>query len=57
MPFAFFSIPAAARPDVAAELNAFLRSHRVLRVTQQGAATPSGRTTRPPSSHLCSTPS
>ncbi|SKB01167.1 HRDC domain-containing protein [Prosthecobacter debontii] len=35
MPFAFFSIPAAARPDVAAELNAFLRSHRVLRVTQQ----------------------
>ncbi|OYW73702.1 MAG: hypothetical protein B7Z37_20585 [Verrucomicrobia bacterium 12-59-8] len=35
MPFAFFSIPAAARPEVAAELNAFLRSHRVLRVTQQ----------------------
>ena len=35
MPFAFFSIPAAARPEVASELNVFLRSHRVLRVTQQ----------------------
>lgn len=35
MPFSFFSIPAAAAPEAAAGLNAFLRSHRVLRVTQQ----------------------
>ncbi|MCX6875896.1 MAG: HRDC domain-containing protein [Verrucomicrobia bacterium] len=35
MPYAFFSIPANARPDVAGDLNLFLRSHRILRVTQQ----------------------
>jgi superfamily II DNA helicase RecQ len=35
MPFAFFQLPTDASPEVAAPLNAFLRSHRVVRVTRQ----------------------
>ena len=35
MAFAFFQVPADAAPEVAAALNAFLRSHRIVRVTLQ----------------------
>lgn len=35
MAFAFYQIPTDAGPDVAAALNAFLRTHRVVRVTRQ----------------------
>lgn len=35
MPFAFFQVPTDASPEVAASLNAFLRSHRIVRVTRQ----------------------
>lgn len=36
MAFAFFQVPADASPEVAAPLNPFVRSHRVVRVTRQG---------------------
>jgi superfamily II DNA helicase RecQ len=35
MAFAFFQLPTDASPEVAAPLNAFLRAHRVVRVTRQ----------------------
>lgn len=35
MAFAFFQIPPDASPELAAPLNAFLRSHRIVRVTRQ----------------------
>ena len=44
MPFAFFQIPADASPELAAPLNAFLRSHRVVRVSREWSATGQGST-------------
>jgi superfamily II DNA helicase RecQ len=35
MPFAFFQVPSDASAEVAAPLNAFLRSHRIVRVIRQ----------------------
>lgn len=35
MPFAFFLIPAGAAPAVAADMNAFLASHKVMRVSRE----------------------
>ncbi len=35
MAFAYFQIPTGASPEVAAALNAFLHTHRVVRVTRQ----------------------
>jgi superfamily II DNA helicase RecQ len=35
MAFAFFQVPTDATPEMAAPLNAFLRSHRIVRVARQ----------------------
>lgn len=35
MPFAFFKMPCDAGADVAASLNDFLRSHKIMTVTRQ----------------------
>lgn len=38
MAFAFFQIPTDASPEVAAPLNAFLQTHRIVRVTREWCA-------------------